>query len=296
MEPKNGCKSSEISPLFNGSSLRQVSSVELGWSGLTLERRLVDAAEHSEAAIDRHYIILWDTHMYSGERADRRGRFAPYSKNPGMLSLCPSGILPAHRGFTKTEAMVCALDPVFVKGIEEELDLRPIESIHEQLGIHDEGSRQLMFLLEAEAKARAPHGRLYADSLAHALATRFLYLGRAKKQPECSLKSTLPRHVLRRVLERMKSDFHADLNLSTLAAESGYSRAHFLRMFRAAMGKTPHQYLLDLRLEEAQRQMEDLSTPLVDIALNCGFSSHSHLSKAFRRGLGMTPSQYRSKI
>jgi AraC family transcriptional regulator len=296
VEPNDGCKGSEISPLFNGSSARQVSSVELGWSGFTLERRRVDAAEHSEAAIARHYIILWDAHLYRGERADVRGRFAPYSKTPGMLSLCPSGILPAHRGFTETEAVICALDPVFVNGIEEELDLRPIESIHEQLGIHDAGLRQLTSLLEAEAKAGGPYGRLYADSLAHALATRFLYLGRAQKQQERSLKSAMPRHLLRRVLERMKSDFHADLDLPTLAAETGYSRAHFLRVFREATGTTPHRYLLDLRLEEAQRRLKELRAPLTDIALDCGFSSHSHLSKAFRHRLGVTPSQYRRKI
>jgi AraC-like DNA-binding protein len=75
-------------------------------------------------------------------------------------------------------------------------------------------------------------------------------------------------------LGRMKCEFREDLNLGTLAAESGYSRAHFLRMFRAATGRTPHQYLVDLRLEEAQRRMRVSSTALIDIAAACGFSSH----------------------
>jgi transcriptional regulator GlxA family with amidase domain len=43
--------------------------------------------------------------------------------------------------------------------------------------------------------------------------------------------------------------------LKTLAGESGYSRNHFLRMFRAATGYSPHQYLLHLRVKRAQEMM-----------------------------------------
>jgi AraC-like DNA-binding protein len=53
--------------------------------------------------------------------------------------------------------------------------------------------------------------------------------------------SALPSHILRRVLERMNSEFSEDLSLADLAAESGYSRAHFLQMFRASTGQAPHQ-------------------------------------------------------
>jgi AraC family transcriptional regulator len=101
---------------------------------------------------------------------------------------------------------------------------------------------------------------------------------------------------IQRVLERMKSDFCTNLNLRTLAAESGYSRNHFLRLFRRYMSCTPHQYLLRLRIERAQSLMQDKSMRLIDIAAACGFSSHAQLSRVFRHLLGATPSQYRRKI
>ncbi len=88
-------------------------------------------------------------------------------------------------------------------------------------------------------------------------------------------------------------DFHADLDLQTLAAEAGYSRAHFARMFRAATGQTPHRYLLHLRLTRAQKLLERRDNALVDIAAMCGFSSQSHMTTAFRQLLGLTPAQYR---
>ncbi len=99
--------------------------------------------------------------------------------------------------------------------------------------------------------------------------------------------------LLQGVLERMKADLAADLDLNTLAAESGYSRSHFLRTFRAAMGCSPHQWLTRLRVEQAKTILRENSISLIDIALACGFSSHAHFSNTFRQLVGVTPSEYR---
>jgi transcriptional regulator GlxA family with amidase domain len=98
---------------------------------------------------------------------------------------------------------------------------------------------------------------------------------------------------LQRVLDRMKADLATDLDLSTLAAESGYSRSHFLRTFRAAMGCSPHQWLTRLRVEQAKTILRANSISLIDTALDCGFSSHAHFSNTFRQIVGVTPSEYR---
>jgi transcriptional regulator GlxA family with amidase domain len=103
----------------------------------------------------------------------------------------------------------------------------------------------------------------------------------------------LRNRLLQRVLDRMKADLATVLDLSTLAAESGYSRSHFLRTFRAAMGCSPHQYLTMLRVEQAKTILRETSISLIDIALDCGFSSHAHFSNTFRQIVGVTPSEYR---
>ena len=103
----------------------------------------------------------------------------------------------------------------------------------------------------------------------------------------------LHNRLLHRVLDRMKADLATDLDLNTLAGESGYSRSHFLRTFRAVMGCSPHQCLTRLRVEQAKRILQDSSMSLIDIALACGFSSHAHFSNTFRQVAGITPSEYR---
>jgi AraC family transcriptional regulator len=90
--------------------------------------------------------------------------------------------------------------------------------------------------------------------------------------------------------------FSCDLSLQALANESGYSRVHFVRMFRAATGSSPHNYLLNLRLERARELLKNPSLSLIDIALDCGFSSHSHMSRLFHKRVGVTPSAYRRSL
>ena len=82
-----------------------------------------------------------------------------------------------------------------------------------------------------------------------------------------------------------------------MAQMSGYSKDHFLRMFRSATGFTPHRYLLLLRIKRAQELMKgNTSRSLIDIALACGFSSHAQLSRTFRKVIGETPSEYRRNL
>ena len=84
----------------------------------------------------------------------------------------------------------------------------------------------------------------------------------------------------------MHDELDKDLSLSTLAAESGYSRAHFMRMFKATIGETPHRYLLELRLRKAQAMIAERSKRVIDIAMECGFSSHAHFTVAFSQRFG----------
>jgi AraC family transcriptional regulator len=100
---------------------------------------------------------------------------------------------------------------------------------------------------------------------------------------------------MRRVEERMR-DLENDLSLEALAKESGYSPIHFSRMFRAATGHTPHNYVVRLRVERARQLLANSPRSLSEIALECGFSSHSHMTRTFHELVGTTPSTYRRSL
>jgi len=189
--------------------------------------------------------------------------------------------------------VVCAIAPRFVHDVELELDTRPIGPFRDLYGTDDAVLRDLMIRLAREAATGGTGGSLFAESLSTAIATRLLYAARALRQPSSDRPLRLRARVLRRVLDRMQAELDSDLDLVTLAGESGYSRTHFLRMFRAATGVTPHRYLLELRLKRAQSMVASRELSLCDIASACGFSSHAHFSTAFRARFGLAPSAYR---
>jgi AraC-like DNA-binding protein len=83
-----------------------------------------------------------------------------------------------------------------------------------------------------------------------------------------------------------------DVGLDDLAAAAGVDRFRLNRAFRAAFGRSPHAYLVRLRLRAARRRLAEGETPAL-VAAEVGFADQSHLGRWFRRAYGLTPAAYR---
>ncbi|WP_422930250.1 helix-turn-helix domain-containing protein [Singulisphaera sp. PoT] len=95
---------------------------------------------------------------------------------------------------------------------------------------------------------------------------------------------------LRRVVGHVDDHLGDDLSLGRLAAIAGLSPHHFLRRFRAAMGKTPHRFVIERRVERARELLVN-GSGIAEASLRVGFSSQSHLHRHIRRLLGVTPGE-----
>jgi AraC-like DNA-binding protein len=80
--------------------------------------------------------------------------------------------------------------------------------------------------------------------------------------------------------------------LRDVASEVGMSVYHLCRTFQRVTGKTLHQYRSDLRVRYCLDSVRLGDSRVVDIALEAGFSSHSHFTSAFRQAFGETPSAW----
>ena len=87
---------------------------------------------------------------------------------------------------------------------------------------------------------------------------------------------------------------HDEINLERAAAKAGLSPFHFLRLFSAALGVTPHQYLVRSRLRRAARLLADEERAVTDIALDVGFADLSNFVRSFRRAAGVSPRGFRN--
>jgi AraC family transcriptional regulator len=86
-----------------------------------------------------------------------------------------------------------------------------------------------------------------------------------------------------------------DVSLSALAGKAGLSAFYLHRTFSAAVGETPKQLTLRLRLAHAAATLLMTDESVLTVALSCGFQSHEVFIRAFRRSFGMAPSAYRRR-
>jgi len=98
-----------------------------------------------------------------------------------------------------------------------------------------------------------------------------------------------------RALERLDAAPERPVTLAELAALSGVSRFQLLRGFSREVGATPHAYLTQARVRRARALLAGGATP-ADAAAASGFADQSHLTRAFRRQLGVTPGRYRAAL
>jgi AraC-like DNA-binding protein len=101
-----------------------------------------------------------------------------------------------------------------------------------------------------------------------------------------------PHAVARRAREALADDICADMGLAELAERAGADRFRLTRLFRDAYGRSPHAYLVQLRLKAARRALAAGESP-AQAAAACGFADQSHLGRWFRRAYGLTPAAYR---
>lgn len=86
-----------------------------------------------------------------------------------------------------------------------------------------------------------------------------------------------------------------DLALEDISKAANLSKYHFLRLFRRQFGITPHQYVLNCRINAARVEL-DAGGSLNDVTFRYGFADLSHFNRRFKRIYGMTPKQYQQSI
>ena len=88
--------------------------------------------------------------------------------------------------------------------------------------------------------------------------------------------------------------FADNINLNDIADEAFFSKFHFMRLFKTTYGKTPHQYLTWVRIENAKLLLQT-SIPVADVCFSVGFDSVSSFTGLFKRTTTMTPSVYQQQ-
>jgi transcriptional regulator GlxA family with amidase domain len=134
-------------------------------------------------------------------------------------------------------------------------------------------------------------------SLAHEAARELvLFLRRPGRQPQMSVSLASQASEMKAIQELqvwIAERVHTRVSVEDLAARMAMSVRNFERVFTREVGTTPLQYVLQMRVEAARRQLDRTDRGLKQIASAAGFGSADAMRRAFVRLLGITPRQYR---
>lgn len=165
---------------------------------------------------------------------------------------------------------------------------------------------QMMVLGELAQAAADGRSNMGLDELGLLFAARFIDLVSGSAGTSCSGSSgnsgspskSRPSSVRdrRRAVDIalwMDAHSHEPLDLDRIARATGLSAFHFLRLFGAVLGVTPHQYLVRSRLRHAARLLVDRDRSITDIAFDVGFGDVSNFVRTFHRAAGVSPRRFR---
>ncbi|MBE9182107.1 helix-turn-helix transcriptional regulator [Oculatella sp. LEGE 06141] len=219
------------------------------------------------------------------------GKVERERRSAGDIAIIPAGI--AHRCSWDTPAqfMVLAIEPRLLQQVGQDWVNDPIELIPHFMNEKDEFIQTIFSTLKAEIATGGMGSNVLVDSLKTALAIHLLRKYCATRPKLSSYTDGLSQTKLALVTDYINDHLHHDLKLDEIAAIAQISLYHFLRLFKQRMGITPHQYILQCRIHKAKDLLEHSELTIAEIAIRTGFCDQSHLTRYFKRLVGVTPNQ-----
>ena len=161
------------------------------------------------------------------------------------------------------------------------------------LPVADPLRHHMGLVLQTAFEAEGETDRLYAESLADALAVHFLRRYAACGAIAPSVPHGLLPAKLRRAIAYIEAHLEDPLPLATLAAVVQLSPNHFASLFKYATGRTPQHYVLERRIARAKQLLAETDLPLIAIGPQVGYPDQSYFTALFRKHVTMTPKAYR---
>ena len=268
------------------------------WVGLeALRYRDQPPNEAFQPPLTHHSLVLLLATPKEFElHCDGVNRVAP--PRAGSILVVPAGTPARWRWSSHSDSLHVFLEPGLVARVAAEaFELDPARASVPPLdGLNFPQLRAAMLAVNDELTADAAGGPLAAESLANLLAVHLIRNASAPRRPARRTDGALRQGKLRAVIEYIEEHLDAGPTLEQMAAIARLSPNYFAWQFKRATGLPPHQYVILRRVERAKQFLQGGTLSLAEVALYAGFSDQSQFSHHFKRLIGATPGQFRTRV
>lgn len=216
---------------------------------------------------------------------------------PGDFYLYPAEISGRTSWHSVDETFHWVIDPRLLRRVAVETDCINPDRIEllPVLQTRDRKIDHLVQLFLSEMDNSDFSQKLYLQSLNNLLTIHLLRHYCTRSIVLRAYEGGLNQRSLRQVLEYIQTSIDQDLSLEVLANLVNMSKYHFISLFKQSVGVTPHQYVMQQRVERAKELLRDCKLSISEISLACGFTNQSHFTRLFRKYTGVTPKIYREQ-
>jgi len=265
-----------------------IKSDRITWTGISLEYHRQPPFETSEYAIGSHMIAINLGQSFQMERKIDRS-WETSQVLPGAIGLCPFNLSHELRWHSEMNLLSLNLEhELLVRRALELFNTEQVELLC-PMGFQDPLIQQIGLALKAEAQSDGGGSRLYAETMANALAVHLLRHYSTQGPRKLEGKWAMCPHKLMWVKNYINDYLERQFSVDELAGIAQLSPYHFSRAFKKSVGISPHQYVIQQRVERAKQLLLQGKMSLSEIAIACGFSHQSHLNRHFKRLTGVTP-------
>ncbi len=267
-----------------------------GWQGMSLRGYRYGPSDVAVPPIRDYMIVVYGRGITPMSR-QCFSRWSNEQVTPGNVSLLTHRIHSHWRWTQDIEVTHLYLSPAQLTRVANDVFERDIQDIElsDVLKADDPSLAEMVRHLAAETTQPGVGGRLYADAIMNQACVHILRnYANVVFKPGSDARHRLSSKQQKQILEYINANIGNNIVLNDLARVCGLSVYYFARSFRDTYGVPPHEFVINLRLDYARNMLRCSQLPLKDVAASCGFSDQSHMTRLFRKCLGITPGQLRN--
>ena len=215
--------------------------------------------------------------------------------NPGEVALHDLRRRPVFNMYTPIDSVNFYISRQSLDECADEAGARRIGdlSFTPGIGVDDQVLQGLGHALLPAFGCSDQVSRLFVDHITLAVAVHTAQAFGGMKVNERAQRGGLAPWQERRVKEYLDANLDGDVSVMLLARACEVSSKHFSRAFRQSTGTSPHQWLMQRRIDKAKQLLRKPALPLAEVAIACGFADQSHFTRVFTRSIGLSPGQWR---
>ena len=283
-------RNERIVPLLPGRPVKNGALSPL--SGLIVETHNIGAIE-----IPEHEHSTFCLHMQTSGPVQMEwwceGKYGKENHGSGSMILLTPGTRDRLRWNKPSQRVVLSVDESYLVRAAHELGRKAHLGFENHWIFEDRQLQLLLSEMRREMEAGWETGALYGDHLGMSLSIALIHKYGRDVAISPQAKGGISKARLRRVLDYIAANGHLDIKLDDLADVADMSRFHFARLFRLGMGVTPHRYLMDQRLQQAKTLLRLDTRSVSEVAIETGFANAGHFARAFRRYIGVSPTEWK---